>query len=321
MSDRTDPVTDPERLAALERTGLLDSPPDEAFDDIARRAADITGAPTSFVSLVDEDRQFFKSTVSTVPSKVTPGRESSLLHSLCRHAVAEAAPLILEDARSHAFFGSHPAVQEFGIGAYVGMPISLDGPHVVGTLCVVDSVPRLWSTEQIEALRSLADETARVIAQNMRETDAAIERTIDNSSGGEQITPADRLAAAAAFFLSKHDAYVDRLRSGNQAADLAPPVEEQRHGEVLSARAGLLRALEMFQKHEPPPSGGSTQSDAFVLRDRAAEFLTADHEQRRIMLGFRRGLLPLDQAQTAVNDTTMALDSLRLAFRSYEDSR
>ena len=322
MSDRVDPVTDPERLAALDRTGLLDSPPDEVFNDLVRRAADITGAPTSFISLIDEDRQFLKSTVSIKSSRVTPGRETSLLYSLCRHAVAQAAPLILEDARNHDFFGSHPAIQEFGVRAYIGMPITLDDLYVIGTLCVVDSAPRTWSPEQIEALRSLADEAAEITAQKMEKTDTAIENVLNNfSSDGEQITPVDRLAAAVAFFMSRRKAYIDGLRSDDKVAGSTFRPEEQRYGEVLNARAGLLRALHFFCEHEKPASDGSTQSAAFVLRDRVAEFLAADREQRRIMLGFRRGILTLDQAQTAASDTALALDGMCLAFRSYEDSR
>lgn len=322
LSDGTDSVSDPERLAALNRTGLLDSPPDDAFDQIVRLAAEITGAPIGLLSLVDEDRQFFKSMVNTGTSKLPPGRETPLPLSLCRHAVDQAAPLILEDIKSHDFFGSHPAIRELGIAAYAGMPINLDEGHVIGTLCVIDSVPHPWTSEQIESLRSLADETARMIARKMRETDAAIEKTLGDPSFSsvEPISPADRLAAAAAFFVSKHDAYVDGLRSGDKISAATLPLEEQRQGEVVSARASLLRAVEVFYEHEPPTSAGSTQPSTMVLRDRVAEFLAADREQRRTMLGFQRGTLPLERVRTAAASTALALDGLRLAVRSYEDT-
>src|SRR3954453_14519071 len=100
MVEPKDPITDPKRLYAVRRAGLLDSPPEEDFDRLARAAAAAADAPIALVSIVDEDRQFFKSsTAETGP--FTPERETTLSLSICRHAVASREPLLLPDARNH----------------------------------------------------------------------------------------------------------------------------------------------------------------------------------------------------------------------------
>ncbi|MFC7737640.1 GAF domain-containing protein [Roseomonas sp. GCM10028921] len=155
-----------------------------------------TRAPIGLVSVVDEDRQFFKSATNTGTSELPPGGEIALPLSLCRYAVISGTPLILEDAANHEVFGAHRAIRESGIAAYASIPIRLEG-HVIGTLCVFDSVPRSWTPEQLDSLRSLADRTATTIARKMRETDQAIDSTL----GGGAVSPADHLAAAVHFFL------------------------------------------------------------------------------------------------------------------------
>src|SRR3712207_8572091 len=108
MTDRQiDALREPRRLAARRRTGLLDSAPEASFDRLTRLAARMLGAPVSLVSLVDRDRQFFKSSVG-LPDPWASRRETPLTHSFCQHAVATREPLVIEDARDH------PLVREIG---------------------------------------------------------------------------------------------------------------------------------------------------------------------------------------------------------------
>jgi PAS domain S-box-containing protein len=145
----------PARLTALERRGLLDSPPDEALDRLTRLAAGLLRAPVALVSLVDDHRQFFKSAVG-LPEPWASRREAPLSHSLCQHVVAAAAPLRVDDAPQHPIGRDNLAVAELGVVAYLGMPlISADG-HALGSFCVIDSQARTWAEDEIAVLRDLA---------------------------------------------------------------------------------------------------------------------------------------------------------------------
>ncbi|UUO03404.1 GAF domain-containing protein [Mycolicibacterium novocastrense] len=155
MPDVSTVITDPDRLAALRRTGLLDSPPEAIYDRITSAAADALDAPYALVSLVDADRQFFKSAVGQ-ESAAPEDRQTPLERSVCQYAVANGAPLILEDARIDPIFKQHPAVQDGTVVAYLGIPLMDDAGNAVGTLCVYDTKPRLWSTGHLQVLSDLA---------------------------------------------------------------------------------------------------------------------------------------------------------------------
>ena len=149
-------VTDPDRLRALHATGLLDSPPEEVYDRITRAAAAALDAPYAAMSLIDVDRQFFKSTVGM--GVISPEeRQTSLERSVCQYAVANGAPLILEDARFDPIFKNHPAVLDGTVVAYLGIPLIDRTAIAIGTLCVFDDKPRLWSTGHVQVLSDLAD--------------------------------------------------------------------------------------------------------------------------------------------------------------------
>ena len=115
-------VRDPERLAALRSTGLLDSAPDPGFDRHVRLAAEVLNAPVALVSLVDEDRQFFKSCLG-VAEPWASERETPLSHSFCQHAVAQREPLVVDDAREHPILKDNPAIADMGAIAYAGVPL------------------------------------------------------------------------------------------------------------------------------------------------------------------------------------------------------
>jgi hypothetical protein len=148
-------VLDPDRLDALRATGLLDSDVKPSFDRLARLAAHVLNAPVALVSLVDADRQFFKSCLG-LPEPWASARESPLTHSFCQHAVASREPLLVDDAREHEFLRDNLAIRDMGVIAYAGIPlIDADG-RALGTLCVIDSRPRHWTTHQVQLLSDLA---------------------------------------------------------------------------------------------------------------------------------------------------------------------
>jgi GAF domain-containing protein len=154
-------VADPERLAALERTGLLDSEPDPRFDGLARVAAHALNAPVALVSLIDRDRQFFKSCVG-LPEPWASQRETPLSHSFCQHAVAARRPLIVDDARRDPVLSDNPAIRDMETVAYAGIPLIGKDGQAIGTLCVIDNKPRHWLPEETALLKEIA---SAVVAQ------------------------------------------------------------------------------------------------------------------------------------------------------------
>jgi hypothetical protein len=150
-----DAVRSPERLAALHELALLDTPPEETFDRLTRLAARLLQVPVALVTLVDEDRQFFKSSVG-LGEPWASRRQMPLAYSFCQHAVADKQTLVISDARNNDRVKNSPAVSENNSLAYVGVPLITDKGHALGTLCVVDSSPRLWDDDQVQVLSDLA---------------------------------------------------------------------------------------------------------------------------------------------------------------------
>jgi hypothetical protein len=148
-------VADGERLAELRRTALLDSPPDDAFDRVTQLAVRLLDAPVALISLVDEDRQFFKSCIGLGEPWSTT-RETPLSHSFCQHALDSPTPLVIEDARVHRLVRENLAIRDLGVVAYAGVPLITAAGHTLGTLCVIDHHARPWTAEQIDTLTVLA---------------------------------------------------------------------------------------------------------------------------------------------------------------------
>jgi GAF domain-containing protein len=155
LLDAAAAVRDPDRLDALRATGLIDSDIEPSFDRLARLAAHVLNAPVALVSLVDADRQFFKSCLG-LPEPWASERGSPLTHSFCQHAVAGRQPLLVDDAREHPLLRDNLAIRDMGVIAYAGVPLIDPDGHALGTLCVIDSQPRHWTTHQVRVLSDLA---------------------------------------------------------------------------------------------------------------------------------------------------------------------
>ena len=151
------PADEDERLSALRALLLLDTPPEERFDRLARFVAEQLDVPIALLTLVDGQRQWFKARVG-LDATETP-RDISF----CGHAIMKNDLFIVEDASRDPRFSDNPLVTgEPHIRFYAGAPLSAPGGHRIGTLCVIDTVPRTLGPVELsilEALRRLANET------------------------------------------------------------------------------------------------------------------------------------------------------------------
>ena len=140
------------RLAALREYQILDTDPEQAFDDLAELASAICGTPIALITLVDSDRQWFKARVGVQQGEV--GRDISF----CAHAILQPDLFIIPDALQDERFAHNPLVlNEPKVRFYAGAPLfTSDGAHALGTLCVIDRVPRQLTDEQQHGLRLLA---------------------------------------------------------------------------------------------------------------------------------------------------------------------
>lgn len=150
-----DALNDPARLSALTDSELLDSIPEEAFDRAVRLATRITGTPVGLLSLVDGSRQFFKAQAG-LTGDVARDRQTPLSHSFCQYVVTQDVPLGVADARDHPLLRHNLAVDELGVVAYLGVPVRGADGHPLGSFCAIDSEPREWTEDQMEALREIS---------------------------------------------------------------------------------------------------------------------------------------------------------------------
>lgn len=144
-------ATEKTRLKVLWQYEVLDTVPEEVFDDLTELAAKICEAPIALISLVDEKRQWFKSRVGT--SLQETAREISF----CAHAIGQPDLFIVSDATNDPRFSSSPlVVSDPKIRFYAGAPLITPDGYALGTLCVIDKVPRQLSPDQQRALKILA---------------------------------------------------------------------------------------------------------------------------------------------------------------------
>jgi GAF domain-containing protein len=149
MPSAPTPPDEPQRLEALRRLLILDTPPEERFDRIVRFAAEEFDAPIALVSLVDRDRQWFKARVGLEVC------ETSRDAAFCAHAILEPEVMVVEDALADPRFADNPLV--LGpphIRFYAGSPLVVDGRRV-GTLCVIDTRPRAFDATDAAILRGM----------------------------------------------------------------------------------------------------------------------------------------------------------------------
>jgi len=178
---------EPRRLAVLLNLNILDTPPEERFDRITRMAARLFHVPIALVSLIDADRQWFKSRVGIALP------ESPRRTSFCTHAMLQDGVFVVEDATIDLRFADNPTVvDEPHVRFYAGYPIAAPDGSKIGTLCVIDHTARHFSDDDRALLRDLAGMVAHEVAaselqrhlRQQSENDTWLRGLLDNAPDG-----------------------------------------------------------------------------------------------------------------------------------------
>jgi C4-dicarboxylate-specific signal transduction histidine kinase len=242
---------EPRRLEALRRYAVLDTLPEQALDDLTSLAAQICVVPIAMIALIDENRQWFKSKVGVEK------KETARDISLCAHAVHQRELLIVPDAARDERFADNPLVTANpGIGFYAGAPLVTPEDAVLGTLCVIDHMPRTLTDAQKQALRVLARQVMTHL-ELRRQTRELLEQEAHFRKTQDELARVTRLTTMGEF-----------------AASIAHEVNQPITGVVINGNA-CLRWL-ANEKSDSPNLVEARQAVERVVRDgkRAGEVIT-----------------------------------------------
>jgi hypothetical protein len=216
------PVDEEDRLRALLDLDILDSEPEKVFDDFTWLAKEIAQVPICLISLVDAERQWFKSKQGLEADQTPRGI------SFCTHAIMNDEPLVVEDANLDHRFQSNPLVRgELGIRFYLGIPLRTKRGFLIGTLCLIDQKPRSLEQHVIEKIEVIARrvvgelENRRVRHKQKRLLEESLGAQSMNDETAGELFPCIRQPLAAILdstnFLLESDQY-DRDQKGDLLA-------------------------------------------------------------------------------------------------------
>ncbi|MGM1062229.1 PP2C family protein-serine/threonine phosphatase [Saccharothrix sp. Mg75] len=287
-------LSDPARLAAVRATGLLDTAAEEAFDDLAQIAAATTGCARAFITLVDDQRSFWKSCVGVTPRDPAQ-RHTPVRDSFCYFLVGLAGErFVVDDAATDPRTRDHPSVVPMSIGAWAGYPVLGPGGEVLGSMCVIDDEPRRWRPEELKTLATLARAvgnelnlrqsliTARTALDTARTALTAsshLARSLQDSLLPPTLTPVPGLEVAASYL----PAYGDRVVG--DFYDLFPTTgrwwatvmgDVCGHGTEAAKVTALARyTLRAEATRHASPATVLTKLNTAMLDQRSDRFLTA----------------------------------------------
>jgi PAS domain S-box-containing protein len=225
------PVNEKERLQALKNYNLLDSVKEEEFDRLTRLASIICGVPMSVISLVDEERQWFKSTIGVEEY------QTSRDLSFCQYSIMNEAIFEVEDAtKDERFKGSPLVLGKPNIRFYAGYPLIDPDGYALGSLCVIDSQPKKLNKEQEEALKIIAQEVIAQIVSRKEKEDLKNYEMLFNLSKDLICIVKD------GYFKKINPAFTQTLGWTNEQL-LEKPIQEFIHSEDIGYSREQLKTL------------------------------------------------------------------------------
>lgn len=168
MEEAPIPEDEEERLAALAALNLLDTEAEPVFDRITAKLARVFEVPIALITLVDRDRQFFKSQTG-LPADLAKARQTPRNVSACGHVVAKNQVMVIEDLARDRRFANNPLFREHGIRFYAGIPLLAPNGQPIGSLCLMDLKPRQLSEREKRLLQEYANEVMEEIARRVPE--------------------------------------------------------------------------------------------------------------------------------------------------------
>jgi signal transduction histidine kinase len=237
------PSAEAHRLFALRRYGVLDTPPEEAFDRLAELAAAVVGAPIGLISLVDADRQWHKAAHGT-DIRAVP-RE----HSFCAHAIETPGPMVQEDLTQDDRFAENPYVAgrsaEAPLRFYAGAPLVSPEGYRLGTVCALDVTPHAPSGDAVRHLEYLADLVVDRLEERLR-WDAARGRVSGQIDDAVQQYQMALRHAPVAFARTDRDLRYEWAY--NAYTDFAPDAMEGKRDDEIDAGPGVRQLMHLKRR-------------------------------------------------------------------------
>ena len=231
------PRNEAQRLAALRRFDVLDTPPEADFDSIVALASSICETPVSLVTLIDAERQWFKAKIGVAED------EAARDVSFCAYAIMGKDLMVVPDTRRDSRFADNPVVAtDPGVRFYAGAPLITSDGFGLGTLCVVDHEPRRLTLDQLRALRALGRQVTAQLELNLYATGLG--------RAAHRLREAERLASLIDGELreplARLGAYLDELVSAGEPAPetaAGAATAARQHAPALRELVGDLAAL------------------------------------------------------------------------------
>ena len=280
------------RLAALLRYEILDTPDEAAFDDITQLAARYCGTPIALISLVDGERQWFKSRLGLDVSE-TPRQISFCTHTIEGDGIFEVA-----DARQDPRFADNPLVREGPrVRFYAGTPLTTPDGHNLGTLCVIDQQPRQLSAEQRDTLERLGRQVTRLFEERLQAhhfaEQAALQQALLNSAASAVlVTRPDGRITGLNLAAEQLLGYPERMLVGHSlTATLFSQQALARRAAILSRERGEEIAADFSVLIAPLQDGQRTMREWRLQHRNGSEIpvllnVSAIHDELELLRGY-----------------------------------
>ncbi len=301
-----------ERLAALDSYSILDTLPEEDYDNLTAIAAEICGTPISLVSLLDNERQWFKS------HHGLGATETPKEFAFCAHAINQDDIFIVQDARTDERFHDNPLViGEPKVIFYAGVPLATEEGLPLGTLCVIDHKPKLLSQGQMDSLKVLSQQVMNLL--HLRKSNIMLKKSVEDLK--EKNEELERFAYIAAHDLKSP------LNTINTTAELFTECYASKFDEdgktmlgfiqkASSKLTGLIDGLLNYSKSESVLKEGGSKIDLQELRNDISGLFSYDNS---LVLELNTKLKSINTNKAAIHQILINLVSNAIKYNDKDE--